>query len=235
MPDVCLNHVYGLCALLGALEVTDCSIFPGKLNLTGIWLRFISLFHWKLWNGTSGPAELKSCVWVLPARLENIHFPLKMFDLKIQFRGGQPDNCTRKLGLPVVFIWSCDSTVISAVELVGFKPSSAAFNAPAVPSGMVCWWLLLEEVRGHFHCFFSPELATIIPANCFLDLKITWRFFRLFWFILCSCTLLLSELQDSSAWDACHTPTIKDSFSPSFILFQPGSAFVCALQSLFDF
>lgn len=48
MPDVCLNHVYGLCALLGALEVTDCSIFPGKLNLTGIWLRFISLFHWKL-------------------------------------------------------------------------------------------------------------------------------------------------------------------------------------------
>lgn len=103
MPDVCLNHVYVLCALLGALEVTDCSIFPGKLNLTGIWLRFISLFQWKLWNGTSGPAELKSCVWVLPARLENIHFPLKMFDLKIQFRGGQPDSCTRKLGLPVVF------------------------------------------------------------------------------------------------------------------------------------
>lgn len=118
MPDVCLNHVYGLCALLGALEVTDCSILPGKLNLMGIWLRFISLFQWKLWNGTSGPAELKSCVWVLPARRENIYFPLKMFDLKIQFRGGQPDSCTRKLGLPIVF--TCPRLCLGPMTALSF-------------------------------------------------------------------------------------------------------------------
>lgn len=180
MPDVHLNHVYELYALLGALQVTDCSFLCGKLNLMGIWLCFISVSHWKLWNGPSVTAELESSVWVLLARLENIYFPLKMFDLKIQLRGRQPDNLYLSAGTLNCFYslqsvpWSCGSLVLSFCS--GIRCSKPSLDASTVPSGTVCLWLLLEEVTGHFHCFFWLELSAIIPANSFLDLKIKWRF-----------------------------------------------------------
>lgn len=90
--------------------------------------------------------------------------------------------CTFKLGfstvlyLPQAVHWFCYSTVISKGEIVKlnlFQTSlSCIYIVFAVVSGMICLWLLLEEVTGHFHCFFCLECFTIDSANCFLDVKI---------------------------------------------------------------
>ena len=83
----------------------------------------------------------------------------------------------------------------------------------------------------YFHGFFCLELFTIDSANCFLDVKInSLKGFTLF--SVLTYVLLLIKLEDSLACDAIHESAIKDSFSLSLVLFQQGSAFVYALQSL---
>lgn len=100
----------------------------------------------------------------------------------VGFAGGNVRICTFKLGfstvlyLPQAVHWFCYSTVISKGEIVKlnlFQTSlSCIYIVFAVVSGMICLWLLLEEVTGHFHCFFCLECFTIDSANCFLDVKI---------------------------------------------------------------
>lgn len=89
----------------------------------------------------------------------------------VGFEGGNLRMCTFKLGfstvlyLPQAVHWFCHSTVISRREIFKFNLfqtfPSCIYIAFAIASGMICLWLLLEEVTGHFHCFFCLAVSPL--------------------------------------------------------------------------